>query len=485
LPPISDEVAQRLRAFPLLLGCAVAFSVLQQRVASLVGASLSITIAGSLAVALLYAGVLVWALRRIGAARDLTVVDDASTSRRPALVGLGIAVVWIGVVAVFAAALLGYIALAHQLARQIVGLGLLAATLYLLVHLIEDLCAAALSSRAKWAQNTLGLEPRVLDQFAVLCSGAFRVIVLLLAIVMALAPFGSGIDDLAVRGVQLGASLKIGQIELTPTALIGAMLVFVLGLAAIRAVQRWLHDKFLPTTKLDPGMRSSVTTLLGYAGGIVVFAFALSALGLGVERIAWVASALSVGIGFGLQAVVQNFVSGLILLIERPVKVGDWVVLGDAEGDIRRINVRATEIQMADRSTVIVPNSELITKSVRNVTLANAEGRVRLRIPLPIGSDAERVRDLLRACLAAHPGVLSMPAPSVLLDSIDAGALIFIATAYVDNPRQTGTIRSDLLFDLLGRLRDDGIALTSPYDVRLAEAPPLAAKIAAAPVQEA
>jgi small-conductance mechanosensitive channel len=239
------------------------------------------------------------------------------------------------------------------------------------------------------------------------------------------------------------------------------------GIAAIRALQRWLLDSFLPTTKLDPGMRTSVTSLLGAVGVVVVAAFALSALGFGLDRIAWVASALSVGIGFGLQAIVQNFVSGLILLIERPVKVGDWVVLGDAEGDIRRINVRATEIQMGDRSTVIVPNSELITKSVRNVTLANAEGRVRLRLPLPLESDATRVREIMREALSANADVLKVPAPSVLLDGIENGALMFVAVAFIANPRQSGSVRSDLLLDVLARLRAERIALSSPQQIKL------------------
>src|SRR5690606_30720465 len=118
--------------------------------------------------------------------------------------------------------------------------------------------------------------------------------------------------------------------------------------------------------------------LFGYAGQVLIVALALSALGVGLERVAWIASALSVGIGFGLQAIVQNFVSGLIMLAERPVKVGDWVTLGGVEGDIRRINVRATEIQMFDRSTVIVPNSEFITKVVRNVTHASPLSRVQV-----------------------------------------------------------------------------------------------------------
>ena len=158
-------------------------------------------------------------------------------------------------------------------------------------------------------------------------------------------------------------------------------------------------------------MRSSITTLLGYVGGIFVVAVALAGLGISVERIAWVASALSVGIGFGLQAIVQNFISGLILLAERPVKVGDWVVLGDTEGDVRRVNVRATEIQLGDRSTVIVPNSEFITKTVRNMTLAGAPGRVLLRLPAPLDTDAERMRTLILEAFRAHEGILDTPEP--------------------------------------------------------------------------
>jgi small-conductance mechanosensitive channel len=472
LPPIPDDVAQRLRMFPLLFGAAVSFSVLLNRINGLANASLPATIASSVVVVLLYSVLIAWALLRARAARGPIDEAQAEAAPRPLWIGFGIAALWLGVVTSLLALVFGYVALAHMIVRQMVWLGIVVASLYLLMHLIEDVCATALSSRAKWAQSTLGVEPRVLDQFAVLCSAAFRVAVFLFALVVALAPFGTEPGDLIARSSQIGARLPLGKIELTPAALIGAMLVFIVGLVLLRTLQRWLLDKYLPTTRLDAGMRSSVTTLLGYAGGVIVFALALSELGVSVEKIAWVASALSVGIGFGLQAVVQNFVSGLILLVERPVKVGDWVVLDNAEGDIRRINVRATEIQMADRSTVIVPNSELITKTVRNVTLSNADGRVRLRIPLPLDSDAERVRDLVRAALVAHAGVLATPEPSVLLDAIEGGSLVFIAIAYIDNPRQAGSIRSDLLFDVLGRLRAQGIALASPYDVRLSQVEP-------------
>ena len=470
LPAISDAVARRLRRWPLLLGVVASFSVALKHFNEIAGASLSATIAASLLVAILNAAMIGWGLVRAARTRVETGKDDRPP--RPALISLGITLLWIGVVLTFLAALSGYVALAHQVARQMIGLGIVAATFYLIVHVVEDAFAAALSSQAGWAQRTLGLDQRVLDQVAVVCSGLFRVVAFVVAAVAALAPLGTDPSDLVAQlGRGAAGRLPIGDINIAPIKVASAALVLMFGIAAIRALQRWLLDSFLPTTKLDPGMRTSVTSLLGAASVVVVVAFALAALGLGLDKIAWVASALSVGIGFGLQAIVQNFVSGLILLIERPVKVGDWVVLGDAEGDIRRINVRATEIQMGDRSTVIVPNSELITKSVRNVTLANAEGRVRVRLPLPLESDATRVREIMREALAANPDVLKVPAPSVLLDGIENGALMFVAVAFIANPRQSGGVRSDLLLDVLARLRAERIALSSPQQIKLRRSP--------------
>ncbi|MDR2011749.1 MAG: DUF3772 domain-containing protein [Rhodanobacter sp.] len=471
LSAIPDRIAQRLRSAPPLFGLAAMFAVLVHRISGLVSASLSSMIATSLAIALIDGLLIAWVLIRAGSAAHYADANDeqGAAGARPVWLGLAIMVLWAGVIVILLAILSGYIAFANLLARQMVWIGIVASTLYLLVHLVEDLFAAGVSSRAGWAQHTLGLESRTLDQLAVLFSGAFRIVVLLFALVVAFKPFGTAPTDLIARGSQSAVVLSFGQIQITPSAVLGAMLVIALGTLAVRALRTWLGERYLPTTRLDPGMRSSVTTLLGYASMVVVFSLALSELGLSVERIAWIASALSVGIGFGLQAVVQNFVSGLILLAERPVKVGDWVVLDDTEGDIRRINVRATEIQLADRSTMIVPNSNLITKSVRNVTHGNAEGRVRLRLPLPLDTDAERVRALVRAALDTHASVLRTPAPSVLLEGIDGGALIFIVTAYVANPRQSVYVRSELLFDILARLRAEGIALSSPYDVKLRE----------------
>lgn len=464
LAPIDDAIALRLRALPWLLGGAVALAFLVGFFYRFAGVGVSATILGSLGLSLVYALVIGWGLLR--ATHRATTPPEAVA--RPAWMGGVIALLWLAVVTVLGCALGGWIALAYQIAQQMVGAIIVAALLYLLVHVIEDLFAGAIHSRSAWLQRTLGLQQHTLDQWSVLGTGALRVAALMLGVLAVLAPLGADPSELVGKIVARGGVLSIGSLSLTPAMVLGAALVLVVGIALVRGVQRWLRGTYLPTTRLDAAMRESITTLLGWLGIVLAVSAALATLGLGLERVAWIASALSVGIGFGLQAIVQNFVSGLILLVERPVKVGDWVVLGDIEGDIRRINVRATEIQLGDRSTVIVPNSELITKSVRNVTQANAEGRVRMLLPLPLASDAERVRGIALAALAAHPEVLVRPPPSVLLDGISQGNLVFALAAYVADPRRVAVVRSELLLTILAQLGEAGVALSTPLQVTAA-----------------
>ncbi|MEO7917475.1 MAG: DUF3772 domain-containing protein [Dokdonella sp.] len=472
LTDIDDHAATRIEHLPLLLAVAITFTWMLQQINAAVGASLSATVMSQTFTALVLSGLLGWGVLRL---RQLSNTDNKAsgartaddfptvTATRPAWLGICLALVAIGTLTIWIAIATGYIALGAFLARQMVWAVIVGASLYLAIHFLDDLIAALVSSRGHLGsrfQSRLSVEPRWLDQTAILLSGLVRVALLVAALAILLVPFGSSPADLAQSAWRIGSSWRIGEIAIAPGAIGNALLVLVIGLGAISIVKRWLNERFLPQTRFEPGMRNSVTTLLGYVGGVIVVAMAMSALGIGLERIAWVASALSVGIGFGLQAIVQNFISGLILLAERPVRVGDWVVLGDTEGDVRRINVRATEIQLGDRSTLIVPNSEFITKTVRNVTLANAEGRVLVRLPMPLDCEAERVRQLLLDTFDAHEKVLDVPKPSVTLEGIQDGTLIFLGTAYVPSPRQASSVRSDVLFDVLARLRASGIRVT-------------------------
>jgi small-conductance mechanosensitive channel len=487
LPPIPDATALAIRGFPLLLAIVIVLSILVRRVNALAGASISATVAASFVSATLYSVIVLWALVRIARARrhaDDEKPKDGDPEPASLAAHLGLIVVGLAAVVSLIAAVSGFIAFAQLLAALIVRVLIVGAAFYLLVHLIEDVFFTLTSMRAKWMQETLGVRSRTLDQLSVVLSGAFRLVAFLFAMSLIFSGFGSGRAELSALSEQIGSrALSIGEIQITPDAVLGAIAVLIVGVATVRALKRWLHDRYLPTTSLDPAMRGSVTTLLGYVAGTIVFLLALSALGFSIERIAWVASALSVGIGFGLQAVVQNFVSGLILLVERPVKVGDWVALGDVEGDIRRINVRATEIQMGDRSTVIVPNSELITKTVRNVTLANAQGRVQVRLPMPLDTDADVVLRILGEAFTSNARVLSDPAPSFTVDGIQNATLIFVGVGFIDNPRQGGGVRSEILLTLLARLREAGIRMVAPQEVayRPLEGGPVMADIGANP----
>ncbi|HEB0721937.1 mechanosensitive ion channel family protein [Pseudomonas aeruginosa] len=289
---------------------------------------------------------------------------------------------------------------------------------------------------------------------------------LVTALLLAFLPVGSSPSELLQGFAQLGESSKtLGNLNIVPQDILVALLLFVGGLFALRIVKRWLSERLLPETNMDAGMRASLVTLVGYLGFVLLAMLVMSTLRINLTSLTWVVSALSVGIGFGLQAIVQNFISGLILLTERPVKVGDWVSLGGVEGDIRRINVRATEIQMGDRSTVIVPNSQFISQTVRNVTMGNALGVVGVNLTLPLDTDAMKVRELLLQAFAEHPAILDAPAPSVTFKDLASNGLVLNASGFVNSPRSVAGARSDLLFTILDRLRSEGIALSSPQSL--------------------
>ena len=495
LPGISDELAQRLSPYPWWVAIVAAVSGLLTEVNSIVGASLAAEVSVHAATALLLSALVALALRHLRAsppagsadgsdgdgahAGNAGEAEPAEAASRPLWVGLLVAAAGVATMATVLMVVFGYVALAGTLTRQMLWTGVVFGTTYLLFQLVDDVCEAVLSSKGGFGERLhqgLGLDAKLLDQASVLVSGVLRVVLLFYMAIALMAPFGTGPDEVFRRGSTVDHSLKVGDITLAPQALLTALAVVVAGFVVIRVLKRWLSDRYFPNTSLEPGMRSSIVTLLGYVGGVLVVAVALAGLGISVERIAWVASALSVGIGFGLQAIVQNFISGLILLAERPVKVGDWVVLGDTEGDVRRVNVRATEIQLGDRSTVIVPNSEFITKTVRNMTATGAPGRVLLRLPAPLDTDAERMRDLILQAFRAHESVLDNPEPIVQLEGIVNGTLTFVAIGYVSNPRNAGGVRSDLLFSILGALRGAGLALSPPATTAVAPYVPAAAQ---------
>ncbi len=481
LPPgLGDLAARRLRPFPWLLGAAALLLGLVERISRTIGSSLAATVAGHALSAVAISALIGIALLRLRHARLQSVTDPATAAATPrrAWVGLLAASALLGVIVSLLGVASGFIALGYFVALQMLWAGVVIGSLYVLMHLLRDIVETLLSPRGRsglWLQATFGLTSNALEQTATIFSGISRVALTLLALAAVLKPFGASPGDLWASAMQmLGGAKNLGDLTVAPRTILNGLLVFALGLLVLRMLKRWLSEQLLPKTTMPAGMQDSLATLLGYVGGVLLFVLTLAAFKVDLKSITWIVSALSVGIGFGLQAVVQNFISGLILLIERPVKVGDWVSINDVEGDIRRINVRATEIQMADRSTMIVPNSQLITQNVRNVTLANAQGRVLIKLPMPLDTDAGKTRSLILDVLNEHPETLVMPAPLVLLADLDAGSMTFNCIAYVSGPRKVGGVKSDLLFTILERLRAAELPLVRAQNMLVRNLPPLA-----------
>jgi potassium efflux system protein len=468
LPGLSDESAQKLHSFPWLLGGAVVLENLVESVNNAIGASVALTVATRAFLSVLIGLLIGSSLLRLGQARRDAIAAGETPAQRPVWVGLVIGAAYIGVGVLLLSVALGYIAFAFFLARQMLWVGVILTALYLLMYLVNDISDAVFSPKGRTGmrmQASFGVNPLALEQTGTLLSGITRALLIILAVAIVLAPFGAGPQELTGRIGSLLSGGSLGKLKIVPNDILDAAFVFALGLIVLRVIKRWLSDQLLPKTSLDLGMQNSVVTLLGYVGGVLIFVLSLAALKVDLQGITWMASALSVGIGFGLQAIVQNFISGLILLAERPVKVGDWVSIGGVEGDIRKINVRATEIQMSDRSTMIVPNSQFITQNVRNVTLDNAKGRVSIKLSMPVDTDASKARELLLEVLSAHQGTLTMPAPSVQLENLDAGSMTFSCIAYVVSPRDVSNVKSDVLFEMLDRLRDAKMPMTSPQSM--------------------
>ncbi|MBF2758741.1 MAG: mechanosensitive ion channel family protein [Ectothiorhodospiraceae bacterium AqS1] len=263
----------------------------------------------------------------------------------------------------------------------------------------------------------------------------------------------------ALGGFEIG-SLRLSIFDL----LIGALLFAVL-LASTRWLQGALERRFFPQTRLTPSIRHSLKVSVGYAGLFIASLAAISVIGIDLSNIAIIAGALSVGIGFGLQNIVNNFVSGLILLIERPVKAGDWIRVGEHQGFVQRIKVRATEIETFQRYSIIIPNAELLSSSVINLTYRDAVARVDIPVGVAYHSDAELVRKTLIEAAEAHAAVMRIPAPVVLFNDFGASSLDFELRCFIPDARNIFLVATDLRFDILRRFRNQGIEIPFPQRV--------------------
>jgi potassium efflux system protein len=372
---------------------------------------------------------------------------------------------WLSLAVIIGTALGGYIALSAYVAGQVIFAGAVLATLYLLLCLADDISAVILAPDSETGNRlarAAGFKRSAMDQIVVLGGGAVRLTMIIVAVILVLMPWGFETREWAAWIRRAFFGFEVGEITISLSAILSALVLFAVGYAITRAVQNWLDNRFLPRTELDVGLKTSIRTGLGYVGIVAAAAFAVSFVGLDLANLAIVAGALSVGIGFGLQSVVNNFVSGLILLAERPIKVGDWIEAGGEQGYVRRINVRSTEIQTFDRASVIVPNSDLISGVVKNMMHNGRLGRVKILIGVSYDSDIDQVRDLILDCATNHPLVLSYPEPKVHFLDFGASSLDLGLYAFIGDVDNSLSVSSELRYAILNRFREAGIEIPFP-----------------------
>jgi len=352
-------------------------------------------------------------------------------------------------------ALFGYATLAAQLHNAIYFTLLLIAVALLLHRLIGDLleeAAAPDTPSGRWVRHRLGLpaDATLRGQHLVMLA----VDLVLLALLAVLIPAAWGVDTDAIlngagqliRGVQVGGvTISLGNIGT-------AIAAFVVCILLARLIRRIVRDRVLPTVDAPMPLRQSIDAGLNYVGVIVAILIGIGALGIDFTNLAIVLGALSVGIGLGLQNIANNVISGVFLLVERPIKAGDWVAVSGHEGFVRRINIRATEIETFQRTHVLVPNSIFLQNPVVNRTYSDTSSRVEVKLSVGLGTDVATMEAMLREAALGHPRVLRVPAPIVRFIQITSSGLDFELFVFVARLEDRLVVGNDLNKAILGKL---------------------------------
>jgi len=401
----------------------------------------------------------------------LRVREDKAAGGRPIGPGYIRLPLWLIALAILGAALTGYVALARFIAGQLIVASTILIIAYLLIVAVTafgENVSDDDTAGGRWLRDNADLDEHRREQIALPVTLILKALIVIGAVPVLLLLWDFDWHDITSWLRQILFGFEVGGVKISVTTVVAALVIFFFGYLAARSFQAWLDRDVLERAGVDAGVRDSVRTGVGYVGVGLAALFAISYAGLDFSSLAIVAGALSVGIGFGLQSVVNNFVSGLILLAERPIKLGDWIIVGGHEGIVRRISVRSTEIETFDRANVIVPNSMLISDMVKNWTLHNSTGRVPVNVKVHLSSDPEQVRDLLLEVARQHPQVLANPAPTVFLEDFGPSSLDFILYIYLVNVNRSFAVRTDIRIAILKAFRNIGIEIPYPQsDVHL------------------
>ena len=244
-----------------------------------------------------------------------------------------------------------------------------------------------------------------------------------------------------------------------------AALMFLAVLYLLRLFRGWFVQKILRRLHLRPSSQESLTSAFSYFSVIAALLVGLSAFGVNLRSLGLLVSALSVGLGFGLQHIVNNFISGILIMFERPFRIGDWIVVNDKEGIVSKINIRSTELETFDRALVIIPNADIISGQLINWTLTDACGRISIDVGVGYDSDLEKVLNTALDIAKSDPRVLTDPAPSAIVTEFADSAINIRLRCYLSNILEKSYVKSDLMIRLQKAFAENGIDIPFPQRV--------------------
>jgi potassium efflux system protein len=479
-----NRTAAKLSGLASQVGVTIVAGRIFEGVTQAIVAGLALSVVSKSLFALLVASVLAAGLHSIKPEEQPASGNpNATPEPRPIWIVIARLLAWVIVLGILIATLLGYSAFAAFLSDQLASLTIIASLTFLAIQLTNAAFEQLLRPQTKLfrsIQSASGLSRQSLEQLAVILSGLTQLLILGLCATFTLAPWRVDSGDILMPLKAVIFGFSIGDVTISFGAALFSIALIGAGILFTRGIQRWLNHTYLPHTYLDSGLRNSIVTGIGYLGIIVSIAVGLSVLGLSLEKVTIVAGALSVGIGFGLQSVVNNFVSGLILLWERGIRVGDWIVVGEEQGLVKRINVRATEIETFDRSVLIVPNSSLVSGTVKNRVHNDRTGRVVVTIPTARDADPDLVIKLISEATTANTEILRETPPIILFRKLGETTKEFELTCFVGEVDQTAKVSSDLLLAIDRALRANGLGDIIPKSIMVAD--PSAVKHKMAPL---
>jgi potassium-dependent mechanosensitive channel len=480
LLPLSDWAVARIRRAVQPISLILGLNIFAQSIGTAIIAPISLTVAATAITSFLFAAISTILLLRLRNA-PATVPEDGGPAPAEDANKLDILrpILWVVVFAIFACLLSGYVALAGFLAMFPLVVLFTASIAYILMTLIDAGLTESLTGngqRSRAVASAIGVSSKNVAFSATLLSGLLRFLVLAAAVMILGGPLGFYSADMVSAVQRSFFGFKVGEITISPSGILFGLFLFGLVVVITRLVRGWMHNTLLPRTTLDAGLQNSIATIVGYCGVALAIAVALSEMGLDLQNFAIVAGALSVGIGFGLQSVVSNFVSGLILLAERPIRVGDIINVSGEEGFVRRISVRATEIETYDRATLIIPNSQLITGTVKNWVYGNTWSRVKLSIVVAYGSDIDEVRAAMLEAAQDDPRILPSPPARVFVTRLGEDSIELEMVAVVASVETLAAVKSDMQIRMLRifaekdiRMAKQAPAAPAPAVVNLAE----------------